>query len=358
MTTGDDAHRTFGDRYVLAERLTAADGREVWRAHDDIVGRQVALKIFFGAQPADPTWREAFRRDAERLTALSHPGIAKVYEHAESDQETWLAMAFVAGEPLSTRIDSGTPLAAAEALDIIGQSALALQAAHDAGVAHGDLTTASLLIRDDGVVALIGFALASGATQADDLRALSALAHDCLRGALRSTPDLPASVYDFVGWLTNADRAAPPTDAADIGRTALALAASLNGRHRTKLVPNADPHSPMYDTANAAPRYDIADRKRVRNRLITLGAIVVIFGGALMFLVGRGGGDVTVPYVIGLPLGQAQLSITSTGLRDTQVVAASGADSGGTVVSESPSAGERVKAGSLVTLTISNGSTG
>jgi hypothetical protein len=354
MTTTDDEPRTYGDRYVLSERITASDSREVWHAHDDIVGRQVALKIFFGAQTADPAWRDAFSRDADRLVALSHPGIAKVYETGGSRQETWLAMSFVAGDPVSAQLASDAGLAAADTLDIIGQTALAVQAAHDAGIAHGNLTAANVLIRDDGVVAVIGFAVASGSTPADDLRTLGELARDLLRGTARAA-DLPADVDDFVSWLTSPDRAKPPTDAADIGRTALALAASLGGKHGTTVVPSAHPRSAINDDADAAPRYDMAERKRVRNRLIALGAIVVVFGGALMFFVGQGGGEVTVPYVVGLQLGQAQLELTSAGLRDTQVVTTLGSDSGGTVVSESPQPGVRVKAGSIVTLTISAG---
>jgi Protein kinase domain/PASTA domain len=356
MTSGDDGPRTVGGRYVLGERLAAGEGREVWHAHDDVVGRLVALKIFFGEQAADPTWRDAFRHDAERLAALSRPGIAKVYEHGESDDETWLAMAFVDGEPLSTKLAAAPSVSAAEGLDIIGQTALALSAAHNAGIVHGDLTPANLLIRDDGVVSVVGFAVASGATRADDLRALGTLADDCLRGAIATTPDLSADVHDFLSWLTNPDRPNPPTDAAEIGRTALALAASVSGSHKTTVVPSATAPTAMDDTAGAEPRYDEAERRRVRNRLIILAAIVVIGGAALLRFIGEGGGDVTVPSVVGLPLSQAQLNLTTAGLRNSEKVTVGSQDSGGTVASQSPTAGQEVKAGSTVTLTLSEGS--
>ena len=90
--------RIFGERYVLGERLTAGETREVWRAHDDIVsraGRAQDLLRSAGRRPGVAAARSV--DDADRLVALSHPGIAKVYDHGESDDETWLAMAFVAG---------------------------------------------------------------------------------------------------------------------------------------------------------------------------------------------------------------------------------------------------------------------
>src|SRR4051812_34759637 len=130
MTAGGETARTFGDRYVLGDRITAGETREVWQAHDDIVSRQVALKIFFGPPAADPAWRERFRHDAGRLVALSHPGIAKVYDHDESADEAWLAMAFIAGRPLTELLADST-LDVPTALDIVGQTAFAVQAAHD-----------------------------------------------------------------------------------------------------------------------------------------------------------------------------------------------------------------------------------
>jgi serine/threonine-protein kinase len=180
MSTGDTTARIYGDRYVLGERLTASDSREVWRAHDDIVSRPVALKIFFGSTAADPAWREQFRHDAGRLETLSHPGIATLYEHAESDDETWLAMAFVEGERLSDRLAEPHALPPADLIDLVGQAALAVSAAHDVGLAHGAMTADNLLIRAGGSVALIGFAIGSAATRDGDLRALGELLKRCL----------------------------------------------------------------------------------------------------------------------------------------------------------------------------------
>jgi serine/threonine protein kinase len=348
VTTSDHEVRTFGDRYVLGEQIVSGQATEVWRAHDDVVGRPVALKLYFGPGTSDPAWRLAFSHQASRLVALSQPGIAKVYESGHSEAEVWLAMAYVAdAEQLSARVQS-SPLPAAAALNLVGQTAIALNAAHDAGIVHGALTADNLLIRPDDVVAIVGFAMTATATRADDLAALGDLADDLLR----DVPDLPADVADFVGWLTTPDRQRAPGDAGEIGRAALALSASLAGGPAAHVTPGAA-SNPGHDTdPPTPPAYDDTERKRVRNRLIALAVIVVLFGAVLILLVGRGGGQTTVPDVVGLTLQTAQDDLTTQGLHVGERTQVSTEDSDGTVISESPRAGEQVKAGSTVTLTI------
>jgi serine/threonine protein kinase len=348
--------RIFGGRYVLGDQLTAGDGREVWRAHDDIVSRSAALKIYFGPTAADPQWRERFRHDADRLATLSHPGIATLYEHDESDVETWLALAYVDGQTLTERLLAEPRLSAAEAFDVVGQTAMAVAAAHDVGLAHGALQPDSLLIRSGGSTALIGFALGAEATRADDLVALRELTWRCLDNEAGAVSTQPAEIDDFVKWLTGVGRGAPPDDAAEIGRTALALASSLRGGHTTTATPPA-PRSAMTDTPGDPPRYDEAERKTVRNRLLVLGTIVVVGGAALLRFVGEGAGEVSVPNVVGLQIDQAKLKLTYAGLVP-KVTTTVGTDSGGTVISESPLPGNEVKAGSKVTLTVSEGDNG
>jgi serine/threonine protein kinase len=346
VTTGDNEVRTFGDRYVLGERIVAGEATEVWRAHDDIVGRPVALKIYFGPNASDPAWRKAFGHQAGRLVALSQPGIVKVHESGQSEAESWLAMAYVAdSEPLSARLAATPALPAATALNLLGQTALAMSAAHDAGVVHGALTAANLLIRPDDVVAIIGFAVTSTATRADDLSALGDLARELLGDA----PE--ADVTEFVGWLTSPDRRQAPTEAGEIGRAALALSASLSGGPAAHVTPTATARA---DTAiePSTPAYDDDERKRVRNRLIALAVIVVLAGAALILLVGRGGGQTTVPNVAGLALQTAQDDMTTQGLHVVERTQVSTEDSDGTVISESPRAGEQVKDGTTVTLTV------
>jgi hypothetical protein len=165
-----------------------------------------------------------------------------------------------------------------------------------------------------------------------------------------STPGLPPNVEDFMGWVTDPGRSTPPRDAGEIGRTALALATSLRAGAPAAVVPTAA--SPKTDPTDAEPRYDDAERKQVRNRLIVLGTIVVVGGAALLRFVGEGGGHVSVPSVVGLPKDQAQLQLTKDSLNSSPQCVV-GKDSGGTIVSQLPLVGASVKAGSTVVINYS-----
>lgn len=343
-----DAARVFGERYVLGDRLTAGDTREVWQAHDDVVSRAVALKIFFGQDAADPVWQQAFRQRADRLVALSHPGIAKVYEHGESTDETWLAMAFDSGTLLPDRLGSSERLTSRDALDILGQTALALAAAHDAGVVHGNLSPAAVMLRD-GAVSLIGFAVDGSATRDDDIDALGALASTMFDAVDTSTSAPAPDVRQFVTSLTDSTRAMKDRDAKEIGRTALALASSVGDIPRPVAGPTPPPERRAKHTGYGGA-HDAAEKRMVRNRLIVLGTIVVVGGAALLRFVGEGAGDVTVPLITNLTIDQAKLKLTTDGLRSTDHCVL-GTSSGGVVVRQSPAAGHSVKAGSVVTLT-------
>jgi tRNA A-37 threonylcarbamoyl transferase component Bud32 len=351
MTNHDVPMITVGERYVLVEELAANDDREVWRGHDDLASRQVVVKLYDGPDADDPKWRERFDHRARQLAALSEPGIASVLEHDADESPVWIAFANIPGTTLDTAMSTG-PLSAEQALRIIGQTALALKAAHDVGLAHGDLTTRHLMVRPDGSVALIGFDLSTASGAAHDLVDLRALAHELLDSGAGD-----AETIRFLGWL-DGGRAAAPTDPGDIGRTALALAVALRGgatasASATPLVPGAATPAAEGEPSGPDPKrpwYDENERRRVRNGLIALGTIVVIAGAALLFLINRGGGPnmTTVPSVIGLTLTEAQTQLTDRLLlADPNIT-----DAQGRVTAESPGAGTRVKVGTTIALTI------
>lgn len=346
MTNHDAPMITVGERYVLVEELAADDDREVWRGHDDLASRQVVVKLYDGPDAEDPQWRDAFHHGAQRLAALSDPGIASVLEHDAADSPVWIAFANVPGQTLDGLVEAGS-LTPDRALRAVGQAALALKAAHDVGLVHGALTSRHVIQRPDGSVALIGFDLTTTASIATDLVDLRSLAHELLPAA-----DGDAETERFLRWL-DGDKQPAPTDPGDIGRTALALAVSLRGGTATPVVPTPSEPSGEQVAAGREPRrpwYDEAERKRVRNGLIALASVVVIAGAALLWLIDRGGGPntTTVPSVIGLTLNDAQNQLTEQLL----VVNENVTDPKGQVVAESPVAGTRVKVGTTVNLTV------
>src|SRR5437763_5947091 len=133
---------------------------EVGRAHDTVLSRNVAVKVLKAEYAADPTFATRFRNEAKHTAALSHPGIANVYDYGEFGDTAYLVMELVNGQPLSHVLANDGPLAPGRTLDIVGQAALALQAAHDAGVVHRDVKPGNLLLRPDGVVKVTDFGIA------------------------------------------------------------------------------------------------------------------------------------------------------------------------------------------------------
>src|SRR3954467_7243524 len=123
---------TIADRYTLVQRIAVGGMGEVWRAHDSVLERDVAVKVLKEDFASDPTFLARFRNEARHTAALSHPGIANVFDYGEVGDMAFLVMELVRGEPLSTVIAREAPLDPGRTLDIVGQTALALQAAHDA----------------------------------------------------------------------------------------------------------------------------------------------------------------------------------------------------------------------------------
>jgi serine/threonine protein kinase len=143
---------TLSDRYRLEQRIAVGGMGEVWRASDVLLGRRVAVKVLKEEYAADPHFLERFRNEARHTAALSHPGIANVFDYGEVGDMAYLVMEFVEGEPLSAVLARDGRLTPASTLDIVGQAGLALQAAHEIGVIHRDVKPGNILIRPDGVV--------------------------------------------------------------------------------------------------------------------------------------------------------------------------------------------------------------
>jgi serine/threonine protein kinase len=330
---------TVGDRYVLVELLASDARHETWRGHDDLAGRQVAITRYLSN---DDNWRTAFDRRACQLEALSDPGIASVLTHDANDDAPWLATTYVDGETVSA-LAADPGLTSDDALAVLGQTAFALAAAHGAGIGHGSLDSDRIQVRSDGSIALLGFAMATPPSLGGDLTALAALAHQLLDDAAATDTD----VTDLLRLLDAGDW----SDPADIARTTLALAAAQR-------VGSDVPVRPTEVTADEStpepprPWYDEDERKRVRNRLIALGVIVVLGGGALLRIFTAGAGETSVPSVIGVPYVEAIHDLNEQGLRGNETFTTGRAGTEGTVIVQYPTAGQRVKVGTVVDLTV------
>ena len=148
--------------YKIVEKLGEGGMGTVYKAEDLKLDRFVALKFLAPHLVQDEEGHRRFIREAKAAAALEHANICTVYEIDEADGRTFIAMAFIEGDSLETRIEAG-PLKLKDALDIATQTAQGLQAAHEKGVVHRDIKPANLMITGAGsqqLVTVMDFGLA------------------------------------------------------------------------------------------------------------------------------------------------------------------------------------------------------
>ena len=262
---------TFGGRYQLSSRVAIGGMGEVWQATDLVIGRTVAIKVLKDEYLGDPGFLERFRAEARHAALVNHEGIANVFDYGEEDGSAYLVMELVPGEALSAILERERVLPADRVLDIVAQTAMALQAAHAAGLVHRDIKPGNLLITPDGRVKITDFGIARIADQVPltatgqvmgtvqylspeqasghpaspttDIYSLGIVAYECLAGRRPFTgesqvaiamaqinetpPELPATVAEPVRNLVYACIAKNPADrpssAAHLARAAQAL---------------------------------------------------------------------------------------------------------------------------------------
>jgi serine/threonine-protein kinase len=156
---------TFGGRYQLSSRVAIGGMGEVWEATDLVIGRTVAIKILKDEYMGDPGFLERFRAEARHAALVNHEGIANVYDYGEEEGSAFLVMELVPGEALSAILERERVLSSDRTLDIVAQTASALQAAHHAGLVHRDIKPGNLLITPDGRVKITDFGIARIADQ-------------------------------------------------------------------------------------------------------------------------------------------------------------------------------------------------
>jgi Tol biopolymer transport system component len=145
--------------YEILAKVGEGGMGEVYRARDSRLNRDVAIKVIHTDVLADPDRLARFRREAELLASLNHPGIAHVYGVEISDAGPAMVMELVEGSSLAELIQTG-PFPVDEALAIARQIADALDTAHERGIVHRDLKPANVVVSDAGTVKVLDFGLA------------------------------------------------------------------------------------------------------------------------------------------------------------------------------------------------------
>ena len=302
-------------RYRLEARIAAGGTGEVWRGTDPVLGRPVAVKLLHAGYAEHAPTLARFRAEAHHAGALSHPGIAQVYDYGE-DGQPFLVMELVDGPSLADVLAQG-PLDAARAMDVIAQTAAALAAAHAAGLVHRDVKPANLLAGPGGQIKITDFGIAhaagsapltragtligtpgylapervagQAATPASDLYSLGIVGYECLTGSLpfagtplevalaHSTgrlpplgPHVPPGAAALVATLTARDPAGRPASAADTARWATRLREALDpgAGHRAWPSPAARTDSRPVTRPAAGPGVGPATRTDPRTAVL------------------------------------------------------------------------------------------
>ncbi len=154
------APRVFSERYELSHLIARGGMAEVYRAHDRLLDRPVALKVLFPELSVDRSFVDRFKREARAAANLSHPNIVPVFDWGEDGGTYFIVMEFIDGRPLSSILKSAGPLSAERTADIGAHVAAALGYAHKHGVVHRDVKPGNVLITDDGHVKVTDFGIA------------------------------------------------------------------------------------------------------------------------------------------------------------------------------------------------------
>ncbi|HUF06551.1 MAG TPA: serine/threonine-protein kinase [Candidatus Binatia bacterium] len=245
------------DRYRLIERLASGGSAEVWRAHDEQLDREVAVKRLHPHLLPDEPSRKRLAAEARAAAGLSHPVIVGVYDVDATGDAPAIVMELVEGESLAARIARDGPLEPHRAAAVAADVAEALFHAHQRGVVHRDVKPGNVLLATDGRTRLVDFGIAHSLAESAErltmagtvIGTMSAMAPEQLAGgpitprtdlygigvvlheALTGRPPYPAS--SPVG-LAEAQRAGPPViDGVDpvlAGLVAACLAVDVEDR--------------------------------------------------------------------------------------------------------------------------------
>jgi eukaryotic-like serine/threonine-protein kinase len=388
------------DRYSILHELGSGGMAKVYLAHDEILERNVALKVLREQFVEDEGFAERFKREARSAASLSHPRLVQVYDRGEAeDGASYIAMEYVPGGTLKDRILREGALEPREAVSLALQVAEALGAAHERRVVHRDIKPQNVLLTATGDAKVADFGIARAASAAtisqtslvlgtasymspeqavgkpatpeSDLYSLGVVFYEMLTGELPYTAESPVAVcmkhiYEPLRPLSEVDPRIPEgmnavvvkllaKDPQDRYEDAAELAEDLR-RVRDGLPPIA--------TQATVPVTSVAVRKRGRRGMPRILAaaltLLVLLGGLGWALsqglwqqdsklgeVGRPAGA-EVPNVKGLAEEQARQKLTASGFEVDVRSPESSAANAGKVLEQSPAAGERAEKGSRV----------
>lgn len=164
----EQGRQVLNDRYEIERRVGRGGMADVFKAHDLLLDRTVAIKVLFPEYATDPAFVERFRREAQAVASLNHPNIVGVYDWGRSGNTYFMAMEFVEGRTLSDILRQRGKLSPEQAVDIAGAVSSALSFAHRGNVIHRDIKPGNILIGNNGDVKVADFGIARAIDAAHD----------------------------------------------------------------------------------------------------------------------------------------------------------------------------------------------
>ena len=332
------------DRYELRGHLATGGMAGVWKAHDALLGRDVAVKILSPHLAQDEQARRRFTREARTAAGLSnHPHVVTIYDVGQHEGASFIVMELMRGGNVADRLKAGGPPEHATSLQWLSEAAAALDSAHDEGIVHRDVKPANLLLDERDRLAIADFGIARVAmedqltstgivlgtaayiapeqaagepvTAASDRYALAVVAFELLTGAKpfqaenfaaqarmqvedpppRPTevdPSLPRAVDDvLLRGLAKDPHDRWPSATAMVE----ALARALEGQPTRPTAPLAGSAAAGSAPTAAAPAGSAAAAPRSRHTAWLILAAIAAAAIALALILGSGGGDGSEP---------------------------------------------------------------
>jgi serine/threonine-protein kinase len=152
--------RVVGTNYRIVEKIGEGGMGAVYRAVDQMLERDIAIKAIRPELSREPEIVERFRAEARTLARIHHGSIANVYSFFYEGEELFLAMEFVRGRSLSKVLASEGPIPWERAVALLATAMDGIQVAHDAGIVHRDLKPENLMVTDSGAIKVMDFGIA------------------------------------------------------------------------------------------------------------------------------------------------------------------------------------------------------
>jgi serine/threonine-protein kinase len=151
-------------RYRILDRIGRGAMGVVYRALDELMGREVALKVLMTDLEDEPDIRTRFQREAEAAARLSHPNIITIYDVGEDGDRLFIVMELLRGLTFREYLKSDDASSLDRKIDLMVQLCAGIGAAHNAAIYHRDIKPGNIFVRSDGIVKILDFGVARLAT--------------------------------------------------------------------------------------------------------------------------------------------------------------------------------------------------